>query len=342
MSAYFDTGFCVRTPSWHRQENLLQEYPKNWAEARVAAGLTWEPKALPVFEFDGDVAAAIEAAEKGQITFEDVARRFRATPGQQRILRDDTNMTLGITSTEYNPITHDEIGQIMEALLNIPNVKYDTAGAVREGRQVWAMAYLDEPIRLPGDPSVTLPYVSIGSRHDGLGALTAKSHSVRVVCANTWTASDVEAAKNNTVFTFQHRGNWQDRIEEAKQTIRGVRRDFQLYAEVANELALAPVTQEQTEVFIREFIPAPPDGLISERVKGNIAKQRDVMRLILAGPTSEGIAGTAYGLVQAAGEYSDHYRMNRTMDSALTRQLLSTSKLKTRALSLAREVMASA
>lgn len=43
MPAYFDTGFCVRQPSWHGQETLLQDYPETWDDARRFAGLEWEP-----------------------------------------------------------------------------------------------------------------------------------------------------------------------------------------------------------------------------------------------------------------------------------------------------------
>jgi hypothetical protein len=47
MPDYFDTGFTVRQPAWHGQGLVLDEHPTNWADARVSAGLTWEPEAAP-------------------------------------------------------------------------------------------------------------------------------------------------------------------------------------------------------------------------------------------------------------------------------------------------------
>jgi hypothetical protein len=60
---------------------------------------------------------------------------------------------------------------------------------------------------------------------------------------------------------------------------------------------------------------------------------------ILDGPTYEGIAHTAYGLVQAAGEYLDHVRRYRNCDSHITRTLLKPEPLKAKAVQLAREVI---
>jgi phage/plasmid-like protein (TIGR03299 family) len=349
MSAYFDTGFCVRTPSWHGQERLEQRAPANWDEAREWAGLTWEPKVLPVYAFQGDLDAAklrIMAAAEGMSEESEVdalralADSVQQIPGQQRIVRDDTQATLGITSTNYQTIGHGEMGEVMDALLEQDNVVYETAGSVRGGQQVWALAYLDEPVHIGGEASATLPYVGLTTRHDGTGALRAQATSVRIVCANTFTAAEAESDRNGTAYTFQHSSKWRDRIEEARETIKGVRREFAVYCELMEELSAIHVSPEQTEQFIGAFIPAPPAGLTSKRVQTNIEGARDKMRIILASPTSDGVRETAYGWVQAAGEYLDHYRATRSLDGTLTRQLLKPQPLKGKAVQLAREVAA--
>jgi hypothetical protein len=50
------------------------------------------------------------------------------------------------------------------------------------------------------------------------------------------------------------------------------------------------------------------------------------------------VRGSAYGLVQAAGEYLDHARSYRTQDSYLGRTLLRPEPLKAKAVALARRV----
>jgi hypothetical protein len=59
------------------------------------------------------------------------------------------------------------------------------------------------------------------------------------------------------------------------------------YAELARELIDIPVTPRQRALFITEFIPAPPDGLISDRVARNVDEARKALRLILASQTTE-------------------------------------------------------
>lgn len=318
MSAYFESGFSVREPMWHGMGEVHADYPQDWKEAREWAGLTWEPEAWPVYGREhGSTGDYVEM------------------PDYRRIVRNDTGATLAVRTDGYEVIDHNAMGEIVEALLEVPNVKYETAGSIHGGKKVWALAYLDEPITIPGDNSITLPYLALTNHHDGTGGCKATSTTVKVVCANTFAAAESEGERNSTLFTFRHSAKWRDRIEEARKTIKGVRDDLARYAETAEQLLQVRVTPEQKELFITQFIPAPPETLISDRVMTNVEQARQVVRTILASPTSDGIGDSAWGLVQAAGEYLDHYRTYRTQDSYFRRTLLRTEPLKSKAVKLA-------
>ena len=56
----------------------------------------------------------------------------------------------------------------------------------------------------------------------------------------------------------------------------------------------------------------PPTGLVTDRVARNVEEARSALRLIFESKTTEQVADTAYGLVQAAGEYLDHVRTARS------------------------------
>jgi phage/plasmid-like protein (TIGR03299 family) len=350
MSDYFESGFTVRERSWHGKETVHDDYPKDWAQAREWAGLTWEPVEVPIAAVD------FEALTKAQTLASTLKEGHLLRPADLEVLRkgleasqrlddfkgvarNDTNKMLTVRTGAYQIINHEAMGEIVEAILQQPNVKYDTAGSVREGKQVWALVYLDEPITIPGDNSITLPYLAITNTHDGTGSCKANSTTVKIVCANTFAASEVEGERNGTIFTFPHKGSWRDRIDEARETITGLRRDFNAYVETAGELLKVRVNESQKELFVTQFIPAPPESMISDRVLGNVETARATLRTILASPTSDGIGDTAWGLVQAAGEYLDHYRQVRTMDGHYTRQLLRPEPLKHRAINLVREVV---
>jgi hypothetical protein len=86
----------------------------------------------------------------------------------------------------------------------------------------------------------------------------------------------------------------------------------------------------------------PPQGLVTDRVARNVEEARNAVRLILQSKTTEPVAGTAYGLMQAAGEYLDHVRHARSWETRLNRTLIRPEPLKHRALSLVHEVVSAA
>ena len=87
---------------------------------------------------------------------------------------------------------------------------------------------------------MTLPYGVLRWAHDGSASLTVQSGAIRVVCMNTWQMSEAEGAKLGTAFTFRHTKNVHERIEDAKEAIKGVRAGIDVYREVAEELADDP------------------------------------------------------------------------------------------------------
>jgi phage/plasmid-like protein (TIGR03299 family) len=231
------------------------------------------------------------------------------------------------------------MGEIVEAVLSLPGVKWETAGVLDGGRAVWALALLDDPITLPGDHTVTLPYMAMTNRHGMPGACTLRATAVRIVCGNTFRAAELEGERTGATFSFVHKSNWRNRIDEARQAVTGVRREMREYRELAENLLGIQVTPQQRELFVTEFVPMPPEGLVTDRVVTNVEEARKALRGILASPTTAPVADTAYGLVQAAGEYLDHVRRSRSWETKLNRTLIRPEPLKAKALSLVRDVV---
>jgi phage/plasmid-like protein (TIGR03299 family) len=329
MPANVESMFSVRQMPWHREGTILADYPGTWAEARVLAGLDWDPIATEVYACTGiDRSTLTEVYEQVE--------------GWKAISRSDTGTVLSINKDSYTVISHREMGEIVEAVLAQPNVKWETAGVLDGGRAVWCLALLDEPVTLPGDDSPTLPYLAITNRHDGTAACALRATAVRIVCANTFRAAELEGERTGATFSFIHRSSWKTRIEEARKAVTGARAEMHRYTELATELLGIPVTPRQRELFITEFIPMPPQGLVTDRVARNVDEARQALRMIFESKTTEQVAHTAYGLVQAAGEYLDHVRAARSWETRLNRTLIRPEPLKHRALSLIRDVVAAA
>ena len=328
MPANVDSMFSVREMPWHGEGVVLGDYPGSWAEARKLAGLDWEPVSEAIYSLGGvncDGSAYYEQVE-----------------GYKRILHSQTKETLAVRQDSFEVIDNTQMGEIIEAVLGTSDsILWETAGSLERGKSVWALVKLDEPIELPGDNSITMPYLAITNRHGGAYAgATLRATCVRIVCANTFRISEMEGSRTGATFSFVHRPGWRDRIEEARQAITGARKEIAAYRELAQDLLGITVTERQRELFIAEFVPMPPAGLITDRVVANVEQARSAIRAIIASPTTAPVAHTAYGLVQAAGEYLDHVRAARSWETRLNRTLLRPEPLKAKALTLVRQVCA--
>lgn len=325
MPSEVESMFSVRAMPWHRQGIVLDEHPKTWIEARRLAGLDWDVIEETVYELRGIGA-------DGRAIFEPI-------DGWKRLARSDDGRTLWLSRDSYTVIDHQAMGEIMEAVLQLPGVRWETGGVLDQGRAVWCLALLDEPITVPGDNTVTYPYMAITNRHGIPGACTLRATAIRILCANTFRAAELEGERTGATFAFVHRTNWRSRLEEARAAVTGVRREMRDYQELAQQLLGIRVTPQQRELFITEFVPMPPEGLVTERVVNNVEEARKALRDIMASPTTASIAHTAYGLVQGAGEYLDHVRRSRSWETKLNRTLIRPEPLKAKALSLVREIV---
>ena len=244
MPANVESMFSVRQMPWHREGTILSDYPGDWDEARKLAGLDWDPITTEVYAL-ADLNA-------------DGTPRYEPVDGWKAVSRSDNGAVLSINKDTYTVIDHGEMGEIVEAVLAQPDVKWETAGVLDGGRSVWCLALLDEPVTLPGDISVTLPYLAITNRHDGTAACALRATAVRIVCANTFRAAELEGERTGATFSFIHRSSWRNRIEEARQAVTGARAEMRRYTELASELLGIPITRRQRELFVTEFIPMPP------------------------------------------------------------------------------------
>lgn len=350
MPAYFDCGFSVREAMWHGEGIVLDDYPESWDEARLTAGLMWEPVEVPLFvKAGGIVPVGVAPSQRdyddptiSDIEAEDQGDGYLKLSGFKAIARDDTGEVLSVPTGTYSVISHATMGEILDAILQADGkVKFETAGSCRGGRQVWAVAYLDEPFTIPGDDTPTYPFLAMLNSHDGSAACKVVYTSVRVVCWNTFQMASAEGDKTGAQYVFRHQGNATERIESAKEALAGLRAEAKSYSEFAAELAATPIDEHAVKTFTEAFIvhPAEHGEFVSERVDGNIRAARAAFgKLYNESLTTESIRGSAYGLLQSATEYLDHVRVARSRDTYMGRTLLRPEPMKMRAVQLVREV----
>src|SRR5262249_25325254 len=212
MPANVESMFSVRQMPWHQEGIILGDYPGTWAEARVLAGLDWDPVATDVY-----ATAGINP---------DGTMHYECIEGWKSISRSDTGAVLSINKDSYTVIGHGEMGEIVEAVLAQPNVKWETAGVLDGGRSAWCLALLDEPVTLPLDDSPPFAYLATPTRHGGPAPCALRPTAVRIVCANTSRAAKLEGERTGATFSFTHKSSWRSGIEEPRQAVPDARREI--------------------------------------------------------------------------------------------------------------------
>lgn len=313
MAHHFDTGFFVRKPAWHQLGTVLPDWPGTFQEARRLAGLTWDVLQTPVYVASTDV--------DGNVDFNPT---YDEVEGWQLLRRSDNNAILSIQKDSYAVIGNGEFGNIIDYVMNgnvkgTANLKFETLLSLHGGKQIIATMYLDEPISLPGDPSATYPYMVFISRHDGLGGMKLGPTAVRVVCANTQAIAERQMDSHGFAFTIRHTNNWADRIEQARIAVASNMGAFKNWEITAEHFAKYPVFTVEIENFLDKWLPYSTNMTDLQRRK--MSERRSQFIDLYTGPTCEGIAGTKWGLLQAAYEMVDHYQPAHNLDTRIGRTL---------------------
>lgn len=326
-----DGVFTVRGAAWWDIDGShdLDEYPTREVAQKIAHN--WEPVTEPVFRRIPVINA------DGTLT-----ESYEQVDGFQATVRSDDGHTLGVVTDSYEPVSNNTMWDIAEAIEGIDkgSVKYETGGSLLGGKKVWLLLRLAEPVVIKGDPNgAVLPYYALQNDHAGMGSFRGQSLFTRIVCDNTAQAADLEAQTRGTEFTFRHTKNVAERIEEAQAALAGWRASVAEWNRYSEHLVTIEVTAEQRREFIETYVPMPLPHLVSDRVRNNVEEARGTLTGILNGPTSEGIGNTAYGLVQAAIEYSNHYRRANSQASRFKRAYLDRSAYTADAAAIVRELV---
>lgn len=348
MSHEFDSGW-LNQPAWHGLgkvrgqmgpggEIMPDRQPADMKELRRWAGLEWEPAEVPLY-----VCTTGSCAPDMDMEF---PANFKQIEGWQAITRSDTGRFLSCARDSRGIITNSEHLEFAEAVMGQiadGGVETEALISLKGGAQVVFVCRLTDAFKIPGDPSPHHTYATFGNAHDGSAAFTAFPSNIRVVCMNTWSAAKAGAEDLfGQGIVIRHTRSASERVEQAKRILTGMADERGRYLELMEELVGYRLDKVLLERFVVDFIPSPPETLISDRVANNIEEAREAVRAILYGKTGTvpaEVQGTGYACLMAATEYLDHARKARSAETRFRRTMLRQEPLKDRALKLVRDLV---
>src|SRR5262249_31042682 len=185
--------FVTGQPAWHQLGTVIAEAATS-AEAIQLAALDWTVEQQPIY------------LGNGQRIADRVAN-----------VRRDTGAVLGVVSTAYQVFQNLDCFDFMDTLVAERLAMFETAGALKGGRQVWMLARIPRELRAAGSDIID-PYVLLTNGHDGLHALKMIPTSVRVVCNNTLNRARRRGVAGEGS-PLLHSKNLQAGVEEARRKL---------------------------------------------------------------------------------------------------------------------------
>ena len=155
-------AYVGETP-WH---GLGKKVPNDISPEQmlVTAGLDWQVVKKPLF-------------------YQDSEGKTKAT-NKVAIVRDTDDKLMTVVSKEWNPVQNLEAFKFFDDFVKGGDMEMHTAGSLRDGKMVWAMAQIKDSFELFGGDKVD-GYLLFSNPHEFGRSIDIRFTPIRVVCNNT-------------------------------------------------------------------------------------------------------------------------------------------------------------
>ncbi|WP_454731993.1 MULTISPECIES: DUF932 domain-containing protein [Cupriavidus] len=285
----------VNATPWHGLGNKLtaNQPLEVWAER---AGMNWRIE-------ESEVRFVSGSAGLGSI---------HAFPEQKVLYRSDTKAPLSVVSSRYQVVQPSEILEFYRDLTEVGGFELETAGVLKEGRKLWALARTGQSATLKGRDKVN-GYLLLATACDGTLATTAQFTSVRVVCNNTLSIALGDGAGAVKV---PHRSQFD--AQAVKRQLGIAISSWDGFMARMKALSECRVSDDAVETFFRRVLTYPTANPAERATTAVNDRAVKAVQELYAGSGKgaqlPSAAGTAWGLLNSITEFVDHHRRARSDD----------------------------
>ena len=159
-----------------------------------AAGLDWTVDPVQLFAEVGDE---------------------RLYTGHRALVRSSDQKVIDVITNDWNPVQNSEAFEFFNDFVAHGDMSMETAGSLKDGKIVWALAKVKESFDLFGGKDRVDAYLHFTNPHQYGQSIDVRFTSIRVVCANTLSASLNQKSKN--MVKVSHRRQFDP--EQVKETL---------------------------------------------------------------------------------------------------------------------------
>ncbi|MDC7698324.1 DUF932 domain-containing protein [Vogesella indigofera] len=228
------------------------------------------------------------------------------------LYRSDTLAPLSVVSPRYKVVQPHEVLHFYNDLVHAGGFELETAGVLKGGRKLWALARTGQETLLKGGDRVKA-YLLLATSCDGTLCTTAQFTSVRVVCNNTLQMAVGERSgavkvPHSTVFDPQ----------AVKESLGLGLSAWDSFIDNLKQLSRRPVSPEEMRQYFSDVLAEPlPEDEDSQTTSRAMQQLTALYSGAGMGALLNSSRGTAWGLLNAVTEYVDHRRRARSQDYRL-------------------------
>ncbi|WP_028208848.1 DUF932 domain-containing protein [Paraburkholderia nodosa] len=236
---------------------------------------------------------------------------IHAFPEQRVLFRSDTKAALSVVSSRYQVVQPREILEFYRDLTEVGGFELETAGVLRDGKKLWALARTGQSAVLKGRDEVR-GYLLLATACDGTLATTAQFTSIRVVCNNTL---QIALGDSAGAVKVGHRSQFD--AQAVKRQLGIAVSSWDGFMARMRALSERKVNDTVAEKFFQRVLTYPSSGQSMPVPVTNDRAIKAVHELYAGrgkGATLPSASGTAWGLVNSITEFVDHSRRARSED----------------------------
>ena len=290
MAHLIESIMYVGETPWHGLGTAIPEEKKlSIQEAIVAAKLDWQVELRHVFTDNPDIGKS-------------------GILDHYAVCRTSDNAFLGMVGPDYVPLQNQEALEWFQPFLNANEATIETAGSLKGGRNVWALARIRDGNMDVSKKDPVSHYILLSNAHDGSVAIRVGFTPIRVVCNNTLTlAHNSQASK---LLRVRHTSKLHVNLELVRETMMVARHDFSATIEQYRHLQKRGIDASGLERYVRVVFSLPDD-------KGGKELVPNIVYLFENGRGHQEAGCTYWGAYNAVTEYLSYFR-GRSQDNTLS------------------------
>jgi len=320
MAHEVETMAYANAVPWHGLGARVDE-SVSVEEMLEAAGLNWHLDRVPLI-------VGSEWADGS-----DVPEEYQGMKVPQRFahIRNTDKKVMVVAGPSWRPLQPAETLGFMHDYVQAAAATLETAGSLRDGKVVWGLASLNHEFEVRRGDKVK-GYLLITSPNETGRAITVRTTTVRVVCANTMAMANM-SGNGETHYSQAHTSEFD--VHAAKEAVG--RAHEQLRLAEANARTLDKLKLSISDAMTKVITPVMyPETIEDPELLDEVAGSKDLMQIehsMENGPGQSEGAGTAWAALNGFTHWADHVagrnaasRLNRAWMGDNARRKLSVEK----------------